>query len=369
MYFRPVQFERCCFRCGEIAKFSKFSPLILPLINKMFCNVFINQTDYKTMFRFQLRFYFRFSIQKKCGVVAGLFWICWPFELLILLCFVLAYLRRWWVVFCKALQQFVCIFSGWTLLDRRYLTKFSFLPAINLNKIALWASWFPRETSELAWPGTRPQLFSNIDFEWFQGRLLCIFWFFLTLAGTYHTVEPYVIAGQTTAVYTCFVFANVAPQVDAVNFINVFICVTILASISLTCGPHLNLMFNCTPKILMSGLGFFGFACYNYCRGHILNFLGFRAKYINSYFFLARTWTRDGKPMFHYFCALLWTLQRFFLCFCRTPLCLRRLQIPTSLLQTLIFCKYLTNQGYKTNTIWAKLGILEEFSCTPQTIL
>lgn len=42
---------------------------------------------------------------------------------------------------------------------------------------------------------------------------------FLASFGFCHTVDPYVIAGRTIAVYACLALANVAPQVEGEIFV------------------------------------------------------------------------------------------------------------------------------------------------------
>ena len=47
--------------------------------------------------------------------------------------------------------------------------------------------------------------------------------------GEYHTGEAYVIAGRTTAVYTCRALFSVALHVEAATLVKASVCLVILA--------------------------------------------------------------------------------------------------------------------------------------------
>ena len=51
--------------------------------------------------------------------------------------------------------------------------------------------------------------------------------------GMCHMVEPYVMAGRTTAVYTWRAFGKVAPYVEVVIFVSALDCFVIFSWISL----------------------------------------------------------------------------------------------------------------------------------------
>ena len=51
--------------------------------------------------------------------------------------------------------------------------------------------------------------------------------FLFTSFGVCQTIEPYVVAGHTTAVYTCLALANDIPQVDVEVFVKAILCLTI----------------------------------------------------------------------------------------------------------------------------------------------
>ena len=78
--------------------------------------------------------------------------------------------------------------------------------------------------------------------------------FFMSF-GVCHMVEPYVMAGRTTAVYTWRAFGKVAPHVEVELFVSALDCFVNFFWIFLTCGPHFNFVSIRSPKILMSVFG------------------------------------------------------------------------------------------------------------------
>ena len=64
----------------------------------------------------------------------------------------------------------------------------------------------------------------------------------LTFLGACHTADPYVIAGFTTAVYTCRALEKVALLVEVVILARAKVCLVIFFSTSLMCICHLSLV-------------------------------------------------------------------------------------------------------------------------------
>ena len=98
-----------------------------------------------------------------------------------------------------------------------------------------------------------------------------------------HTVDPYIMAGGTTALYTCLALAKVAPQVDVEIFVNVMDCLNIFSCVLRTCGPNFNLLSICRPNTLISILGSISVLAI-LMDAVMLNLLGFLDKCMSSYF-------------------------------------------------------------------------------------
>lgn len=67
--------------------------------------------------------------------------------------------------------------------------------------------------------------------------------------GAYQMAAPYVIAGFTSAPYTCRAFYSLTPQVVPATTVSVLFNDTILAFTVARCGLHFILPSMCSPKI------------------------------------------------------------------------------------------------------------------------